>query len=197
MVEDEPISGEPRDLGPGELAIGLAEPLYDERSWPSLADAVSDALDGDGSAMVRLADDYLAIASFDVYFAVNCLDFDWPDDPDELLDAAEDAAEDAPHFGEPIVNDYVRCAMWPVEGEPLEEVTAPGTPPILVVSTTNDPATPHQAGIDVADTLESGVLVTYEGEGHGVTFGGESSCVDDAAVQYLVDLEAPEDDITC
>jgi pimeloyl-ACP methyl ester carboxylesterase len=132
-----------------------------------------------------------------VYFAVNCLDFAWPDSPQELLDDAAAAAEEAPHFGEPIVNDYVRCPLWPVEGEPLEQVTAPGTPPIMVVSTTNDPATPYEAGVNVAETLESGVLVTYEGEGHGVSFTNESPCVDEAATAYLVDLEPPQDDTTC
>ena len=33
------------------------------------------------AAWSALADQYLGIGSFDVYFAVNCLDFEWPDDP--------------------------------------------------------------------------------------------------------------------
>jgi pimeloyl-ACP methyl ester carboxylesterase len=197
QVEAQPISAEPRDLGPGELGLALAEPLYDEGLWPSLADAVDDALAGDGSGMVSLADDYLAVASFDVYFAVNCLDFTWPEAPEELLAAGAATAQAAPHFGEPIVNDYVRCAMWPVEAQPLGEVTAPGTPPILVVSTTGDPATPYEAGVRTAEKLESGVLLTHEGEGHGVVFSSGVSCVDDAAIGYLVDLDPPEDGTTC
>jgi pimeloyl-ACP methyl ester carboxylesterase len=196
MVEEEPIPAEPRDLGPGELSIGLAMPLYSEALWPDLADAVADALDGDGSGMVSLADQYIGVASFDVYFAVNCLDFAWPDDPEELLDAAAEAAETAPHFGEAIVNDYVRCPMWPVEEDPLEPVTAPGAPPILVVSTTGDPATPYEAGVRTAERLESGVLLTYDGDGHTVVADGVD-CVDDIVAAYLVDLEVPEDGTTC
>ena len=45
--------------------------------------------------MVELADDYLSIADFDVYYAVNCLDWEWPEDPQELLDA------EAPHPSRP------------------------------------------------------------------------------------------------
>ncbi len=196
QVEEAPIPASPRDLGPGELSTGLALPLYSEDLWPQLSDAVADALDGDGTGMVALADEYIGVADFDVYFAVNCLDFEWPEDPEELLADGKDAAAESPHFAEAIVNDYVRCAMWPVDEVPLTAVTAPGAPPILVVSTTNDPATPYEAGVRTAERLESGVLLTYEGDGHTVV-GNGVECVDDAAAAYLVDLEVPEDGLTC
>ncbi len=195
-VEEEPIPGSPRDLGPGELSTGLALPLYSQALWPRLADAIAAGLDGDGSGMVELADQYVGVADFDIYFAVNCLDFEWPESPDELMAAGVAAARDAPHFGEPIINDYVRCAMWPVEEQPLGAVAAPGTPPIVVVSTTGDPATPYEAGVRTADRLESGVLLTYEGEGHTVV-GSGVSCVDEAVARYMVDLEPPQDRTTC
>ena len=163
---------------------------------PDLADAVADGLAGDGTGMVELADQYLSGADFDVYFAVNCLDWEWPEDPEELLDAGTAAATESPHFAGWVVNDYVRCAMWPVEEEPMTAVTAPDAPPILVVSTTNDPATPYEAGVRTAERLASGVLLTYEGDGHTVV-GNGVPCVDDIARAYLVDLEVPEDGTTC
>jgi pimeloyl-ACP methyl ester carboxylesterase len=196
QVEEAPIPASPRDLGPGELSTGLALPLYSEDLWPQLSDAVASALDGDGTAMVTLADEYIGVADFDVYFAVNCLDFEWPEVPEELLADGKAAAAESPHFAEAIVNDYVRCAMWPVEEVPLTAVTGAGAPPILVVSTTNDPATPYEAGVRTAERLESGVLLTYEGDGHTVV-GNGVACVDDAAAAYLVDLEVPEDGLTC
>lgn len=196
QVEEAPIPAEPRDLGPGELSTGLALPLYQQDLWPDLARAVAEALDGDGSAMVSLTDEYLSIADSDIYFAVNCLDFAWPKTPAALLAAGKAAARRSPHFGEPIVNDYVRCAMWPAKARPLAAVTAPGTPPILVVSTTNDPATPYEAGVRTAERLASGVLLTHRGEGHTVVGGGDA-CVDDAVARYLVDLHPPADGTTC
>ena len=60
----------------------------------------------------------------------------------------------------------------------------------------NDPATPYEAGVRTAERLESGVLLTYEGEGHTVV-GNGVACVDDIAAAYLVDLEPPEDGTTC
>ena len=53
--------------------------------------ALAAALDGDGSELVDLADGYLGIGDFEVYFAVNCIDFAWPSgDPDAFLRAAKD-----------------------------------------------------------------------------------------------------------
>lgn len=195
-VETAPIPATPRDLGPGELKPALALPLYTPPGWPDLAQGVAEALDGDGSLMVALADEYLSLANFDLYFAVSCLDFDWPAEPEQLLAQGADAAREAPHFGEATINDYIRCSMWPVESEPLPEITAPGAPPILVVSTTNDPATPHEAGVNVAERLQSGVLLTHDGEGHGVV-GLGVACVDDAVIAYLVGLDPPDDGTTC
>lgn len=195
-VEQAPIPAEPRDLGPGELATGLSYPLYDQGRWSTLSDAVDEALDGDGTAMVQLADDYLDLADADIYYAVSCLDSEWPETPEELLAGGKAAGGASPHFGEAIVNEYVRCTMWPTEEQPLRAGTAPGTPPILVVSTSNDPATPYEAGVRTAERLESGVLLTHEGDGHGIV-GLGNDCVDDAVTSYLVDLEPPEDGTTC
>jgi hypothetical protein len=48
----------------------------------------------------------------------------------------------------------------------------------------------------MADQLESAVLVTYQGEGHG-SFGGKSSCVDGLVVAYLVRGTVPKDGVRC
>jgi pimeloyl-ACP methyl ester carboxylesterase len=186
-----------RPAGPGEVDLGLADALYSQALWSSLDLALAQALEGDGSALVQLADDYLAAGDFDVYFAVNCLDYAWPTgDPDAFLQAAKEAAKASRHFGEPIVTDYVRCVDWPVPPDPLTPVEAKGAPPILVVSTTGEPATPYEPGVAVAQRLEYGILLTNDGEGHGGVIGG-SSCVTGHFRDYLVDLVVPEDGTTC
>ena len=158
--------------------------------------AVAAAVAGDGARMVALADQYEQLVDFSVYFAVSCLDTTWPDTPDALLAEAKQAAQVAPHFGEALMTDYLRCPVWPVPPDPLGAITAPGTPPILVVSTTGDPATPYENGVTVADRLASAVLLTNEGEGHTVVFQG-SSCVDGVVVDYLVDQRVPDAGARC
>lgn len=185
-----------RPAGPGEALLGVTYALYSQPLWNRLDAAVADALDGDGSGLVDLADGYIGLGAFEVYFAVNCLDFTWPADAASFLEAGKTVGEAAPHFGEAIVTDYVRCADWPVPSDPLEAVTAAGAPPILVVSTTGDPATPYEAGVTLAERLESGVLVTNEGEGHTVVADG-NDCIDRIVVDYLVDDIVPDDGVTC
>lgn len=192
-----PAPSADRPAGPGEANLGISLALYSQSLWTTLDTALADALGGDGSGLVELADQYLGIGDFEIYFAVNCMDFAWPTgDPQAFLDAAKATAVASPHFGEALVNDYIRCVDWPVPAEPLPPVTAPGAAPILVVSTTGDPATPYEAGVRVADLLESGVLVTNEGDGHTVVADG-NECIDDLVVAYLVDGEAPADGTTC
>jgi pimeloyl-ACP methyl ester carboxylesterase len=185
-----------RAAGPGEANLGITYALYSQSLWNRLDTALAEAQGGDGSTLVGLADGYIGIGDFEVYFAVNCLDFEWPADPDAFLQAAKDTAVESPHFGEALVNDYIRCADWPVEQEPLEPVTGAGAPPILVISTTGDPATPYEAGVRVAEQLESGVLVTNEGDGHTVVSDGKD-CIDELVVAYLVDGDVPEEGTTC
>ena len=186
-----------RPAGPGEANLGISYAMYSESLWPQLDSALAAARGGDGSALVDLADGYLGEASFEVYFAVNCLDFAWPvGDADAFFSAAKATAAKAPHFGEALVLDYVRCVNWPVAPEPLTRVTAPGAPPILVVSTTGDPATPYEAGVAVAATLESGILITNEGDGHTVVGQGKP-CIDDLVTNYLLNDEVPKDGTTC
>src|SRR5699024_4404008 len=52
-------------------------------------------------------------------------------------------------------------------------------PPIVVIGTTRDPATPHEWADALSEQLDSGVLISYDGDGH-TAYGGVSACVDDA-----------------
>jgi hypothetical protein len=61
----------------------------------------------------------------------------------------------------------------------------------VVVSTTRDPATPYQAGVDLARQLRA-PLITFDGTQHTVVFDG-NACVDDAVVRFFVDKVVPGD----
>ncbi len=192
-----PAPSADRPAGPGEANLGISMALYSQSLWGTLDRALAAALGGDGSDLVDLADQYIGIGDFEIYFAVNCMDFAWPTgDAQAFFDFADGTAERAPHFGEALVNDYIRCVNWPVRPEPLQPVTAPGAAPILVISTTGDPATPYEAGVAVAERLESGVLVINDGDGHTVVADGKP-CIDDIVIAYLVEGEVPDDGTTC
>lgn len=186
-----------RPLGPGEFQLGVIDPLYQGQSgYPRLAAALAQADAGDGTALVALADEYLGGDGFEIYFAVSCLDFAWPHNPQAIIDAGKAIAPSAPIVGEATVTDYVRCGLWPTPPQPLTAPRAIGSPPILVVSTTNDPATPYRNGVQLVHQLPHGVLLTHDGEGHTIYAQGDQ-CIDRAVDSYLVSLQSPPNGSRC
>lgn len=82
----------------------------------------------------------------------------------------------------------------PPTGGPGKPVVT-GLAPVLVVSTTGDPATPYAAGVALAQAL-SGRLLTYDGTQHTAFLQG-IRCVDDAGTNYLTELTLPADGTRC
>ena len=63
-------------------------------------------------------------------------------------------------------------------------------PPVLLVNAAHDPATPHAWAASVARQLgRAGVLLTYDGRGHGSATAGP--CMEHALDAYLIDLKVP------
>ncbi|MGI8698747.1 MAG: alpha/beta hydrolase [Mycobacteriales bacterium] len=194
-----------RRLGPGPALFGLAAGLYSpENGWPRLESALAAAKKGDGAKLLALADG-LADRGPDGHYsneleansAVNCIDRPWPVSLPAIAAQAGTAARAWPHFGAGLVYSSLPCAYWPVP--PVEQphpVRAQGAPPILVVGTRGDPATPYVWSQSLARQLESGVLVTFEGDGH-TAYGKGSTCVDDAVNRYLIEARAPSADTVC
>jgi hypothetical protein len=65
----------------------------------------------------------------------------------------------------------------------------------MVISVTGDPATPYQAGVNLAKALNARLL-TAEGTQHTVALQG-TKCVDDIVNNYLVNLALPPAGTRC
>jgi hypothetical protein len=65
-----------------------------------------------------------------------------------------------------------------------------------VVGTTNDPATPYEWSVSLADQLDEGVLITRVGEGH-TGYNKGNVCVDSAVDSYFLDDIVPDADVEC
>jgi pimeloyl-ACP methyl ester carboxylesterase len=191
-----------RRVGPAQLLYGTAAGLYSTSTWPFVESALAQATRGQGSELLELFDSYTGRQSNGTYAntieaetAVNCLD-----DPVPSITALEAASRQvepaAPVFGPLDVLSEISCSVWPVpaSGRP-HAITAPGTPPIVVVGSTGDPVTPYAWARHLAAQLSKGVLLTRVGEGH--TGYGASSCVRAAVDRYLVDLEPPAAGTRC
>lgn len=196
-LDQKPLPVRDRTLTQSQAVTGVVVMLYGaQREWEALTAAVERARAGDGSLLLQFADFYNARGNDGAYdsrllafTAIRCLD----QGDEGLAGADRRAAEElpkAPVLGPFIGPDYA-CPTWPVRPiPPLEPVSAPGAPPILVIGTTGDPATPFEFAVTMAQQLQSGVLLTYEGAGHGA-YGGSSACVDQAVVRYFTSQEPP------
>jgi pimeloyl-ACP methyl ester carboxylesterase len=194
---------DPRLVGPGLAWSAVLGALYSESSWPTLATALAQAKDGDGSIMLLISDPFRGRKSNgsysnmqDAYTANTCLDYPAPTDVKVYTSWATRLAGAAPHFAQLVAYNDLTCAFWsvPAQGTP-RVVSATGAPPIVVVGSTGDPATPYQWAESLADQLESGVLVTREGEGH--TGYLDNECVQEAVDAYLLELTVPKDGLRC
>jgi pimeloyl-ACP methyl ester carboxylesterase len=189
-----------RRLTTGLFETGVNAALYDVSSWPFLAVGLRDAADGDGSTLIRLADTYnrrLPDGTWEnlseAFRAILCADFaDRPsvEQARTVYATVAGTGEDTPADGP-----NPTCVGWPKTAEPLSRVTKADTPPILVIGTRGDPATPYANTPAMAKALGNGVVLTWEGDGH--TAFGNTSCIDGAVSRYLVDLEVPKDGTTC
>jgi pimeloyl-ACP methyl ester carboxylesterase len=127
---------------------------------------------------------------------VTCTDSPRPSSPEEWDDFAADLGERFPRFGAVLANELRVCGHWPVPGgEERQPVTAPGAGPILVIGTTNDPATPLANAERVTAALDDARLVVYEGDRH-LAYGA-SQCVRHLVQRYLVHDEVPATTTHC
>lgn len=205
-VEATPLQGaDGRMLGVNTLLISIIYPLYSEDSWPYLNDLFNELTTGQTETAFLLADSYFSRDSDGTYLdnsneafaAINCLDYPRETDYDVMRANAEKIAEAAPIFGKYQGYGELACIDWPAEPVLLEgELTATGAPPILVIGTTGDPATPYQWAVNLAGKLESGVLVTYNGEGH-TAYNRSNDCVLDAVDNYMIKGTVPSADPQC
>lgn len=185
---------------------GIAQPLYSKLLWPQLTAALDSAIsDGDGSGLLAAADSYNSRNSDGTYAdnqgeafrAINCLDSRSDADMATLDAEADEIVAAAPTVGQFFTYGGLGCADWPFpQAEKTGDLAASGAAPILVIGTTNDPATPYVWAQGLAEQLESGVLVTYEGEGH-TAYGQSNSCVLDTVDAYFTDGTVPDEGLVC
>lgn len=205
-VDRDPLpTGTSRELTEGLAMPGIWLPLYVRGFWPRLTVALRAAIEqGDGSQLLRLSDEYLSRGpssyrdnSIEALYAVNCLDHDDSVPSSEVPEHLPAFEKASPVFGRTFAYTLSTCSSWPIQsGNRTTALHAKGAPPIVVIGTTRDPATPYAWAKGLAAQLDSGVLVSRDGDGH-TGFKQGNACVDDAVETFLVQGKAPRDGLSC
>lgn len=204
------VASDGRELDSATVATGIILTLYSENSWPELSTLFTQLRKNDADTVFVYADAYndrgydgrYSGNSMEIYTSVICNEGDLATDGVGTLDGIAQIDEAAPTLGRyAAYDDYavldVVCSNWPYPVAELPATfTAAGAAPIMVIGTTNDPATPYANAVALASQLSSGFLVTYNGEGHTIYANGVS-CIDDTVDAYLLSGTVPSADPRC
>lgn len=182
--------------------------LYATWQWPTLRAAFADALKrGDGTALQTIAFNSAGRTSSghftsnvnSAFLAIGCTDTVAPPKRKGLAKAAKQWAKGVkvPEMARAMSWGNAPCSYWPTSASsPTAPITAPGAAPILVIGTKYDPATPLQWAKALANQLESGVMLQYNGDGH-TAFGMNSRCIDNAVNAFFLTGVTPPDGTIC
>ena len=194
-----------RLLGANTMFVAIILPLYNKDNWPYLNQLFTEVRKGVTSTAFTLADSYndrnqngtYASNSTEAFVSINCLDYKSDDSIETMRTQAAQLAKDAPVFGPRMAYGGTSCAQWPFPSTRVRgPIEAKGSGDILVVGTTNDPATPYVWAQNLAKELEHGHLITYHGEGH-TAYNKSNSCVNNAVDDYFVKGTVPSKDPEC
>ncbi|MDR5700269.1 alpha/beta hydrolase [Agromyces aerolatus] len=205
-VDQSPLRGtDGRQVDADALITAIIFPLYSPDRWPYLTQLFTSVQFGDADLALQLADAYngrnpdgtYLDNSTEAFAAINCLDYEYQSDVSVMREKAAEVAAAAPVIGPYFGYGDLGCIDWPAQSTAdRAPIHAEGADPILVIGTTGDPATPYEWSVALADQLDSGVLVTYEGEGH-TAYNKSNQCVSDAVERYLIDGTVPDNGLTC
>lgn len=195
-----------RELTIWAAITGIIMPLYSSAWWPALNQGFEEALNGDGTTLLALADTYndrgedgtYATNLMEANIAISCLDSREPADAKSMAAQNLRVIEASPVLGRYWQYGALSCEQWPfpVAAHP-ESYAADASDPILVVGTTGDPATPYNQAVSLANkVLSNGHLVTFNGEGH-TAYGQDNSCVNQAVDDYFIKNVVPNEDPNC
>lgn len=205
-LDESPLrAADGRQLGSDTMFYAIVFPLYNQANWQFLTELFSTVLAGDPQVAFSLADSYYSRDeggnysdnSFEAFVAINCGDYVATSTPATAEADAAEIERAAPIFGPSLAGETTPCADWPVPAaRERRPIVAAGSAPIVVVGTTNDPATPYIWAQAMSSQLENGYLVTYKGEGH-TAYNKSNSCVNDAVDNFLIDGTVPKTDPLC
>ena len=194
-----------RMLGSQTMFSAIILPLYSQSNWPYLTELFTDVFRGTADYAFQLADSYngrdpdgrYKDNSTEAFIAINCLDYKSSSSRATMRTEAAELKVIAPVLGPQMSYGGTSCAQWPfVSTRNRVAITADGSAPIIVVGTTNDPATPYVWAQNVATELQNGHLVTFRGEGH-TAYNKSNACVNDAVDNFFINGTVPKTDPEC
>jgi pimeloyl-ACP methyl ester carboxylesterase len=184
-------------IGPSELDDVFTVGGYTEMVWPAFAAAFSGYVrKGQALGLVNayrrhVDHDAAAENNYAVYLAVQCRDAAWPRDWSRWVADTTEVNAKSPFMAWANAWYNAPCAFWPEPGgTPVRVGDVAHLPPVLLVQSRHDAATPFGGALRVRDRFPTARLVLEGGGNHGVALGS-NLCVDQHVAAYLRDGTVP------
>jgi pimeloyl-ACP methyl ester carboxylesterase len=204
-------AGRPPLTAPGVINF-VQENLYSEQKWPAIegilglifsevptsANGASQSTPAHASVIASAVDASGNEEASGSFLAIDCLTV--PADQRTVpaaVRAGQEADTVAPHFGPVAAEQWLQCAKWPVPSPSTagRAISAAGTPTILLVNNSYDPATPLSWATAVQGQLANSVLVTNTAGGHG--FYPMGACTHNVVDTFLISGSKPAPGTAC
>ncbi|MFI6601359.1 alpha/beta hydrolase [Nonomuraea sp. NPDC050536] len=190
-------------VGPSELDDIFTVGGYTDTIWPQLAQAWSAYVrKGDVKGLVGLYNRQAKQGpeeenNYAVYLGVQCRDAGWPRDWSTWHADMTRLNRSAPFMTWPNAWYNAPCAFWSVRGgTPVSIHSSPQLPPILMLQSVGDAATPYSGAVDMRSRFPGARMVVDGGGNHGVSLAG-NTCVDRYLADYLNDGTLPAEGASC
>ncbi|HTF46249.1 MAG TPA: alpha/beta hydrolase [Pseudonocardia sp.] len=194
-----------RKFAYGDAVTATVHSLYGPQSWETLRKGLVELASGKAEILMAIADEFHGraedgeyTAETDARMAIRCVDEKPNTDQAAEVELSKRVIAAAPFSdsGYGPSSALGACAFWPAPPTSVaHQPQVAGLPQVMVISTTGDPATPYQAGVELAKALNARLL-TVQGAQHGAAMQGDR-CVDDVVTRYFTDLVLPADGANC
>jgi len=191
----DPADGPDGKIGGSEWNDSFLYAGYYQSTWLDLADVFSSYIN-DGN-LKKLSDAYLDESGlgddngYAVYDGVQCTDTAWPKswttwraDNDKIHAVAPFETWANAWYNEP-------CRHWPAPSRTLQTIKSGNPTKLLMLSESNDAATPYPGSIEVRKRFPNAALVTtLGGTTHSNSLNG-LACIDDTISRFLYNGSRP------
>ncbi|SHE59644.1 alpha/beta hydrolase [Streptoalloteichus hindustanus] len=186
------------------LFVGLAETLTRVRTVVeqpgtdqarAAAAAVRESLDRLTRSALPGVAPFPADAEAATSYSIRCNDTPTTGDRASLVQRSEREGRKYPLIGWWRISDP--CVFWKRPDVHMPTPNGRNVPPVLMVQSVNDPATPLEGAKRAHEAFANSRLLTVTDEGDHGLYSTGNACVDDVVEKYLVDGVVPDRDLSC
>ncbi|WP_067477503.1 alpha/beta hydrolase [Actinomadura hibisca] len=130
------------------------------------------------------------------FYSVTCNDTPRTGTVKNLVARSAKAGRAYPLVGYAMISDP--CQHWKrPKVKALPKVTGKGVPPVLMVQSTHDPATPYEGALNAHRRFAGSRMLTVTREGDHGLYASGNNCVDRVVENYIVNGVLPKKDLSC